>query len=408
MSMWTRVSLGALLCFTLFPLRGAAEELTEREALQLLEENPRFRALHAGVPVAAAEARIRTRPPNPSFSFTYEGAGRTEFYQVEQEIPLNGRRGYLKDAGDARVAVAEAWSEEALRGVRAELRAEFHGLLFAQARAAEAQDSIAELERLAELLRTQEREGEGSRFDVLRAEQEIVERSTDLASARVEIARQQIRLASYLVPGTAPGELCAAGDLSTSAEPPPIEGLLAKALASRADYRVEQKTRQGLALEAKAAERRKIPNPVVIGGLKRADNLGPNLDNGPVVGVSLDLPFFHPGKAETELARAEAERSRAREAALAVEIAAEVRGAYESLRLRRAVMDEYRRQVETKTQALRKIAGLAYVEGEAGILELLDAYRVAQQSRQRLLGLEYASRLARIELDRAVGAEVSK
>jgi outer membrane protein TolC len=408
MSAWMQVSLGTLLCFTLFAVRGAAEEVTEQEALQLLEKNPRFRALHAGVPVAAVAARVRTRPPNPSFNFTYEGAGRTELYQVGQELPVNGRQGILKQAGESLVAVAEARSAEAFRGLQAEMRSAFHALLVAQTRETTLEKSIAELEELAAILRAREREGEGSRFDLLRAEQEIVERSTDLASARVEIARRQIWLASYLRPGINARELRASGELSPGGAPPPVDELLAKALSSRADYQVEVQELQRLALEEQAAERRRIPNPVVIGGLKRADNLGPRLENGPVLGVSVNLPLFNPGKAESDLARAEAERSRARQAALAIEITAEVQAAYESLRLRREVLEEYQRQVEDKSYALRDIAEESYREGEAGILELLDSYRVAQQSRQRLLELMYAARLARIELDRAVGAEVSR
>ncbi|MCP5109993.1 MAG: TolC family protein [bacterium] len=141
--------------------------------------------------------------------------------------------------------------------------------------------------------------------------------------------------------------------------------------------------------------------------MKRAEVLGGNLDTGPVLGVTVNLPLFHPGKAESALARAEAGRSRARQEALAVEIAAEVQVAHEGLRLRREVVEEYRQQVEGKTYTLREIAEVSYREGEAGILELLNSYRVAQEARQRLVELMYAARLARIELDRAVGTEVS-
>ncbi|MCP5119426.1 MAG: TolC family protein, partial [bacterium] len=293
-----------LLCFSLLA------EITEQEALQLLEENPRFRALRAGVPVAAAEAQIRTRPPNPSFNVTYEGAGRTEFYEVAQELPVNGRRGMLKQAGESSVAVAEARSQASLRGLQAELRSAFHALLYAQARQEEFAKSIDELEKLAAILRVREREGEGSRFDLLLAEREILEQSTDLANARVEIARRQIKLASYLRPGMTASDLHAAGDQSPAGEPPPFDEVLRTALASRADYRLEEHERQRLGFEEKAAERLKMPNPVVVGGLKRADNLSRNLDAGPVLRVTVNLPLFHPGKAESALARAEAGRSR--------------------------------------------------------------------------------------------------
>ena len=53
------------------------------------------------------------------------------------------------------------------------------------------------------------------------------------------------------------------------------------------------------------------------------------------------------------------------------------------------------------------IAEAAYQEGEYGILELLDAHRVALGARLRFLELAAAARRAAIELDRAVGGETT-
>ena len=55
---------------------------------------------------------------------------------------------------------------------------------------------------------------------------------------------------------------------------------------------------------------------------------------------------------------------------------------------------------------LSRITRLAYQEGEVGILELLDSYRVTRQSLLRLLELEALAKEAQVELDRAVGEEV--
>jgi len=55
---------------------------------------------------------------------------------------------------------------------------------------------------------------------------------------------------------------------------------------------------------------------------------------------------------------------------------------------------------------LERIAQTAYQEGELGILELLDAYRVHWQSSLRVLELIAASKQAEIELERAVGKPV--
>ena len=52
---------------------------------------------------------------------------------------------------------------------------------------------------------------------------------------------------------------------------------------------------------------------------------------------------------------------------------------------------------------LARIAELAYREGELGIVELLDAVRVASRARARSIELRLEARLAQIALERAVG-----
>ena len=75
-------------------------------------------------------------------------------------------------------------------------------------------------------------------------------------------------------------------------------------------------------------------------------------------------------------------------------------------RLRREIADAYRQQSQNRAEELRGIADVGYREGELGILELLDSYRVEQQARLRLLELQAAAKLAEVELDRALGKEV--
>jgi cobalt-zinc-cadmium efflux system outer membrane protein len=133
--------------------------------------------------------------------------------------------------------------------------------------------------------------------------------------------------------------------------------------------------------------------------------MGGRYANGPVVSLSVDLPLFNKGQAEKTVAAAEAARTRARRQALESQILADVRGAHESLLLRRRIAEQYEDDSGRRAEELREIAEVAYAEGELGILELLDAFRVSQQSKLRLLELRAAAKLAEIDLDRAMGAE---
>ena len=55
---------------------------------------------------------------------------------------------------------------------------------------------------------------------------------------------------------------------------------------------------------------------------------------------------------------------------------------------------------------MEHIAHAAYQEGEVGILELLDAYRVNLVSRLRSLEFTSAAKQAEIDLERVAGAPV--
>lgn len=397
------VRLSLLVCF--LAANAAAQELTERQALQLLRESPYHRELQARVAVARAETRRGTLYPNPSVSAAFEGAGRTDFYLFEQPLAVNGRRSLLRQAGKSAVAVAKAGADHALREIEARLRDAFQQLAYAQKRKRTIRDSIGELDELVRILRERERAGEGSKFDRLRAEREIVERETESAGAETLIAELRARLAGFLGERVDPENLVAGGTLEPEYPLPDLREALAEGLAARSDYQVEKERLEQLRLEAEAADRLRIPNPVVSGGLKRAE-IGDRYANGPVLSVSIDLPLFNKGQVDKQLAEAKADRTRARRRVLENQILADVRAAHNSLRLRREIASGYQARSGRRAEELREIAEIAYQEGELGILELLDSYRVDQRAELRLLELQVAAKLAEVEFDRAIAKEL--
>ena len=397
------VRLSLLVCC--LATNAAAQELTERQALQLLRESPYHRELQARVEVARAESRRGTFYPNPSMSAAFEGAGRTDFYVFQLPLAMNGRLSLLRQAGDSAIAVAEAGADHALRQIEARLRGVFYQLTYAQKRKGTIRNSIDELEELVRILREREKAGEGSKFDRLRAEREIVERETESADTEALIAESRARLAGFLGARVNPENLAVRGTLGPAYALPHLHEALAEGLAARGDYQAGKERLEQLRLEAEAADRLRIPNPVVSGGLKRAQ-IGDRHANGPVLSVSIDLPLFNKGQAGKQLAEAEADRTRARRRILENQILADVRAAHNSLRLRREIAGDYQARSGRRAEELREIAEIAYQEGELGILELLDSYRVAQRAELRLLELQVAAKLAEVEFDRTVAKEL--
>ena len=265
---------------------ATAQQLTERQALELLRESPHFRELQARVEVTRAETRRGTLYPNPSANASFEGAGRTDFYLIEQPLALNGWLGLLRKAGASAVAAAKAEADYELHQLEARLRSSFHRLAYAQDRRATIRDSLEELEQLVRILREREKEGEGSKFDRLRAEREAVERETEAGDTEALIAEYRAGLARFLGERFNAEGLIVQGTLAPTYALPDLGDALASALEARSDYRVENERLERLRLETAAADRLRIPNPVVSGGFKRAA-IGDRTANGPVLSVSM-------------------------------------------------------------------------------------------------------------------------
>ncbi len=80
--------------------------------------------------------------------------------------------------------------------------------------------------------------------------------------------------------------------------------------------------------------------------------------------------------------------------------------AYEAVRFRRQAAENYSRSIGNTGAEMARAAQVAYEEGDRGILELLDANRVAMQAGVQALELSWLSKQAEIELNRSVGEEV--
>ena len=209
---------------------ASAQQLTERHALELLRESPHYRELQARVEVTRAETRRGTLYPNPSTNASFEGAGRTDFYLIEQPLALNGRLRLLRQAGAAAVAAAEAEADHELRQLEARVRGAFFRLSYAQERKRTIRNSIEELQEVVRILREREKEGAGSKFDRLRAEREVVERETEAGDTEAFIAEYRAELARFLGERFNLEGLTVQGTLAPQYPLPELGDMLASAL----------------------------------------------------------------------------------------------------------------------------------------------------------------------------------
>jgi outer membrane protein, heavy metal efflux system len=381
---------------------AGAQERTASDVVEtIMREGPRAAAIRADVDVARREQQARLTRPNPGLIYSREGAGFTEFFQLEQPLLAFGLRATLLRAGAAASAAAEAERDARLWGLRAEATRLVERWRWAQFRVdATAKDTQA-VERLVDLLRVREREGEGSRFDRLRGEQELAELKHAAVAATVDLADARGAVVALLPSGMTVTRL--SGESQGPATVPDTEALVTRARSSRPELRALQSGLDRSALEAEAARRARRPAPVLTGGLKRADNEGER-QRGGVIGLNLTLPLFDSGARDAARWTAEGARITAERVALEQQIRADILRAAEALALRQQALSAVGE--DALASELVTTAEVAYREGEIGIVVLLDAVRTASRARMRDLERRLDVRLAEIALERAVGEKL--
>lgn len=386
-------------CVLLCAVNVGAQEMTESQLVELIvRDGAQARMIRLGADVVRREQAARAVLSNPSIAYTREGAGYTEFFQVEQFFPIFGSRGALEQAGAAATQAADAERDGRLWQLRADARALVVRLMAEQEKLEASGVTVREVERIITLLRIREKEGEGSRFDRVRAEQELADARQISLEAAASVAELRAAIAAVVAEGTRLTRVT--GVLYVDWEVPEVETLSARALITRGELRALSAASERFRLEADAARRAKLPAPTIFGGLKRADGVA-GRESGGVLGVNVTVPLFDSGSREAARWLAERDRTEAERALTAQSIRAQVAATSDILGLRREAIRAA--AAASPAAELTKIAELSYSEGEAGILELLDAHRTAARARIRAIDMQLAARLSQIALERVVG-----
>jgi outer membrane protein, heavy metal efflux system len=394
----------------LFLLAGGAVAAAEPRRLTLDEalaiaaaQSPARRALEQEVERARAAVPASGLWANPDLSLLREeSAGVVDrFATLTQAIPIGGRTGLERSAARSAEAAAAAAATQERAAFDARVRGAFVDLLLQQERFAALEAHDTRLHRLADAMRAREREGESSGLDRRRVAWEAAEARALLTGARGALAGAQARLGAAI--GIAPAESpVAVGDLAAGA-PLPDRATVDAAAARRGDLAALEAEAERADLLARAARRRRVPEPEITAGAKNTA-IGGVDDTGLVIGLGFALPFLDRGQ-EGGVSDAEAALLRSRRAARALTIAADVDAAWAAAVAGREAEAAY--AAAGVPEELIPIALAAYDGGSLRLLELVDAYRTATEVRLRIAALGAEARQAEIALRTAAGMEVT-
>ena len=350
------------------------------DVIRLLNErSPRTVADRASIDVTAADRITARTYPNPDISYgnvhlvTGLSTGAITQHQVvfDQPLLIFRQRQARLGAADLNVAAEEARVAQALSQRRLQVRQAFATLLSRQQQRSVIQDSLADLQRVQDVVRGRAEAGERSDYDVARIEIETERVRVEMMNAEADVDDAAGQMATLLgFPGWSPR---ATGTLDPSADvPTDVEALWATAQQRRpslvAIRQQQAAARGGLFL----AQRERLPVPAFSAGTQMTQSV---TGTSTFLGFSMPLPFFDRGQGA--IAKADAQ-IRAQDLALEAELAeahADIERATTVLAKRRAALSELETRVVERVPTLRRMSEDAYREGGADILELLDAMR---------------------------------
>ncbi|MFA5354130.1 MAG: TolC family protein [Thermodesulfovibrionales bacterium] len=352
----------------------AARILTMEEAEKIFLENSlEIRALKTGLQRADAEVVEARTVSNPALNFSIEslknGDSETEeTWSLSRSFDLAGKKEKRVEAALKGREAEVFFAENRIAGLVAQMKQACSGLLLLRENEKALREIIALFAELEK--KTAERVDAGdiaeSALMRLTAEKSRVVREREALLTELEIEKKGLALLLNI----SPEEFELADE---AAYTPPsffLEELESAALENRPDIRGRASALKAAEASLAFARREAIPSPEIEAGYKRRTGGF----SGFVFGLSVPLPLFDRNQGGIARAAAALEEERISLELMKKGAVNEVSVFFSKIRSLEATIADISRQLG-RSRELTRIAAISYEEGEAGMLDLLDALR---------------------------------
>ena len=408
-----RVLVGVLaMVFAGSPGFGQNELDLETALTIYASRNPGLEAARTGVEMARGRLDQSGLWPNPTFSFSQEGypfgnsnAGFWEDQEhsigVGQLFELGGKRGRRKEMARLDLDARELDIENVLRLGKAQVKYAFLRAFYAQRRRNIAQDLFGTYERLRDIHQRRLEAGDVSGLAQLRINAEEIRYVTAVTRGQSDFTQAWNELAALLVWSEAGSpDLRLPDDLERVDKP--LEALKRAALQSRPDLDIQRveikKSRVDVALQ----ESLKVPDLTVGGGYK--NDFGQNTY---YLGIEVPLPLFNRNQGAIAEKAADARRNQSLLSWQELQVLREVQSAFENFSTQRDNLERMQGSVIDQVNQVATITAQSYREGEASLLDYLDALRVQLDTSIDFYELIHQVRRALVDLETAVGGSLN-
>lgn len=379
-------------------------KLTLTQLLQtVLDNNPELRSVQQSSVTAQAAVVSAGALPNPKLEWSRgdnkarlasatPGNVQTMGISVPIEMPsVRAARIEAAEAGQRASVHQIAASRNALI---AQVKLKAYEVVLRQAQAQAAYDAVKLLEQAHERVRVRVSSGEAARYEIIKADAELINARQQEQSARLLAEQSQLTL-NRLAAGQLPGRF----DLALSLQDP-----VAQAQLKNINWQSHPELLQLQSEVDKAEAQKNGAKASRWPGLelRYAQTREPDIRNN-TIGVSMQIPLFDQRRGPIDEAASEAERARLRMDGRRAELEQQMLQAWKVMEMAQVRIKALSEGSVREAESALRVAEAAYRYGERGILDVLDAQRVLRTVRADLLEARYQLQSARIELDFLAG-----
>lgn len=383
----------------------AGPALNLDELIQIgLNENSYVLASREQVSAAKGDATAARAYPNPEVggqlgrskerNTLTPVAGQIYNIAMAQPIEIPMVRSARIDAADEIVKATDANRQSFEDDTVARIKLAYYELLRREAEATAAQEDLELTLQIRDRIALRHRVGESPRFDLIRADTEMLNarKNFDAAKLRVEQSRANLRMA---VGHPLPEGWSVRGNLPNKITLPPKEKLKAELLAQNpvlmkteaeqraAEHRLSMEKSMRLPKISLIAEREVDPTQQYARG-----------------GLVMTIPIWDQRSGQISKARAEVTSARHQLNAQRLSFSESLEATYQLYQIASNQVQVLESELLSQAAAAQRIAESAYRYGERGILEWLDAQRTYRAARNELIAARFDLATVAVEIDR--------
>lgn len=381
--------------------------LTEEDVVRLVRgREDRAKMRGAQVQEIEASAQVAEALSNPGLNYTREQILTQsqrlgeDYVVLSQQVPVSGRARLQGDVLRAQARAERRRVELATVADIVRAQGYFYQALLFQERIEVRELWLKDVERLEQLIQFRIDVGESSLYELERFKREVADVEVEIGLDRNRLLKYKVLLVGELRSDITYTEVVARGDLLPA--PPPGEEEIDRLLMEHPMLKAVEEEAQAIELQHDVVGRWWIPEPTLSLGYKGSGR-GDGRAHGFVVGFGMSLPLLNKRKGERaatdaravyvkNLEEIEAQGLRVRSQALAMQLGS-------SLEL----IERYEEEGLAQARGVLELATQAYVGGEVGIVELLDAHQGVIHARLTLLELSAHARELRNQLYECLG-----